>query len=110
MNIRKYTVMSFIAAALAMPALSYANSEWHTPIGEAVVTYHPDHVQSKKTRAEAQAEVEAARKDGTLEKMSRGAPLPPKSTGPAKTRQQVIDELRNQTPEERRAQAQLHAG
>ena len=110
MNIRKYTVMPLLAATLALPALAYASSQWHEPIGEAVVISHPDHVKSKKTRAEVQAEVEAARKDGTLERMSRGAPLPPKGIGPAKTRQQVIDELRNQTPEERQAQAQLHAG
>ena len=110
MNMRKRTVMPLLAATLAVPALSYASSEWHAPVGEAVVTSHPDHVKSKKTRAEAQAEVEAARKDGTLERMSRGAPLPPKGIGPAKTRQQVVAEMENETADERRARANLLAG
>ena len=91
-----------------LPGLSFATSEWHPSNGEAGFTYHPDHVKSTKTRAEARAELEAARKDGTLALMQRGAPLPPKATGPGKTREQVISELLNETPQERRARMHMH--
>ncbi|MCC6889858.1 MAG: hypothetical protein IT536_15110, partial [Hyphomicrobiales bacterium] len=42
--------------------------------------------------------------------IQRGAPLPIKNAGPAKTRQQVIDEMRNESPEQRRARMELTAG
>lgn len=106
MNLRKATVLSVFAAAITLPSLSFATSEWHPSNGEAGFTYHPDHVKSTKTRAE----LEAARKDGTLALMQRGAPLPPKATGPGKTRQQVISELLNETPQERRARMHMHSG
>jgi Domain of unknown function (DUF4148) len=110
MNLRNATVLSLFAAAITLPGLSFATSEWHPSNGEAGFTYHPDHVKSTKTRAEARAELEAARKDGTLALMQRGAPLPPKATGPGKTREQVISELRNETPQERRARMHMHSG
>ena len=56
------------------------------------------------------AELEAARKDGSLALMQRGAPVPIKNAGPAKTRQQVIDEMRNESPEQRRARVELTTG
>ena len=58
------------------------------------VTYHPSTSKSAKTCAQVMAEVDAARKDGTLALLQRGAPLPVKSSEPPKTRQQVIDEMR----------------
>jgi hypothetical protein len=42
--------------------------------------------------------------------MQRSAPVPIKHTGPAKARQQVIDELLNELPEQRRARLELLAG
>ncbi len=56
------------------------------------------------------AEVEAARKDGTLALMQRGAPLPIKNTGPAKTRQQVIDEMRSESPMQRQLRLEQYLG
>ena len=56
------------------------------------------------------AEVDAARKDGTLLLLQRGAPLPVKSSQPPKTRQQVIDEMRAESPEARRARIELYPG
>ena len=39
-----------------------------------------------------------------------GAPLPIKNAGPAKTRQQVIDEMRSESPKQRRARMELTTG
>ena len=110
MKLRKATVLSVFAAAITLPSLSFASSEWHPSSGEAGFTYHPDHFKSTKTRADVRADLEAARKDGTLALMQRGAPLPPKATGPGKTREQVLSELRNESPEERRARMHMHSG
>lgn len=99
-----------VISAFALPGLSQATSIYHAASDEAGFTYHPDHATKGKSRAEVQAELEAARKDGTLALMQRGAPLPIKSAGPAKTRQQVIDEMRSESPEQRRTRMELTTG
>lgn len=101
MNRRDQLFVSLVVACLAMPVAAQASSIWHPASGEAGVTYHPEHFKSK-TRAEVIAELEAARKDGTLLLIQRGAPLPAKSVSPGKTNLQPIGELRNETPRERR--------
>lgn len=110
MNIRQATLLSVITAAITLPSMSFANSMWHPDNGEAGFTYHPDHFKSTKTRADVRAELEVARKDGTLALMQRGAPVPAKATGPGKTRQQVLDEMQNESPAARRARMELQSG
>lgn len=99
-----------VMATVGLPGLSHATSLYHAASGEAGFTYHPDHATGGKTRAEVLAELDAARKDGTLALMQRGAPVPIKSTGPAKTRQQVINEMRDESPEARRVRLESTAG
>jgi hypothetical protein len=99
-----------VITAVALPGLSQATALYHAAGGEAGFTYHPDHAKNGKTRAEVLAELDAARKDGTLALMQRNAPLPVKSTGPGKTRQEVINEMRNESPEARRARLESTAG
>lgn len=99
-----------LALSLVLPLAANANSVWHPASGEAGVTYHPDHFKSTKTRAQVMAEVDAARKDGTLALLQRGAPLPIKSSEPPKTRQQVIDEMRAESPAARQARLELQTG
>jgi len=53
---------------------------------------------------------QAARKDGTLALLQRGAPVPVKSSEPPKSRQQVIDEMRAESPDARRARLELLTG
>lgn len=110
MNIRQTAMLSVIAAAITVPGLSFANSVWHPASGEAGFTYHPDHLKNTKTRADVQAEVEAARKDGTLALMQRNVPVPAKAVGPGKTRRQVLDEVQNESPAARRARMELQTG
>lgn len=106
----RLVLLPAVAIAMTLPLAAQANSVWHTASGEAGVTYHPDHFKSTKTRAQVMAEVEAARKDGTLALMQRGAPLPIKNTGPAKTRQQVIDEMRSESPMQRQLRLEQYVG
>ena len=110
MNFRKHAALPLVALALTLPVMAQANSLYHPASGEAGFTEHPDHLKSTKTRAQVMAELEAARKDGTLALMQRNAPLPIKATGPSKTRQQVIAEMLNESPEQRRARAELLTG
>lgn len=110
MNFRKHAALPLVALAMTLPVLAQANSLYHPAQGEVGFTEHPDHWKSTKTRAQVMAEVEAARKDGTLALMQRGAPLPIKNTGPAKTRQQVIDEMRSESPMQRQLRQEQYVG
>ena len=99
-----------VISTLALPGLSQATSVYHATSSEAGYTFHPDHATNGKSRADVLAETEAARKDGTLALMQRGAPLPSTSAGPAKMRQQVIEEMRTESPEQRRARLESTSG
>lgn len=111
MRFDKFAITTVAAiSTLALPALSLATSIYHPAGGEVGFSYHPDHATNGKSRAEVIAELDAARKDGTLALMQRGAPVPIKIAGTAKTRQQVIDEMRSESPEQRRLRLELSAG
>ncbi|MFY9514586.1 MAG: DUF4148 domain-containing protein [Rubrivivax sp.] len=111
MNRRHSLLLSLTTAVVfGAPALAQANSVWHPAIGEAGVVERGDHFKSTKTRAEVMAEAEAARKDGSLLLIERGLPLPAKGVGTAKTRQQVKDEMRSESPQDRRARMDLLIG
>lgn len=111
MRIRTSTIAALaVTATFALPGLAQADSMYHPAGGEVGYTYHPEHFKSTKTRAEVIAEVEAARKDGTLRLYQLALPVPVKNAGPGKTRQQVIDEMRSETPEQRKARLELYSG
>lgn len=111
MRFDKFAVATIgVISTLALPGLAQATWVYHAASGEAGFTYHPDHAVNGKLRAEVLAELEGARKDGTLALIQRGAPLPIKKAGSAKTRQQVIDEMRIESPEQRRARMELTIG
>ena len=110
MKLTHLVAMKAIILATALPMAAQASSMWHPAPTEEGFTYHPDHFQSTKTRAQVMAEVEAARKDGTLTLMQRGLPVPIKSSAAPKTRQQVVDEMRSESPEARRARLEMYSG
>ena len=91
----------YIAAAIAVPGVASADSLYHPANDEAGYVAHYDHAKSTKSRAQVAAEVDAARKDGTYSFYRVGAPLPARLTGAGKTREQVIAELMNETPQQR---------
>lgn len=73
-------------------------------------TSFPDHVTSTKTRAEVLRELEQAKADGSYFYLQRGVPVPSRDTGPGKTREQVLKELVNISPEERARMDELYFG
>jgi hypothetical protein len=110
MNFRKHASLPLVVLAMTLPVLAQANAQYHPAVGEVGFTEHADHWSSTKTRAQVVAEVEAARKDGTLTLMQRNVPLPAKATSPAKTRQQVVAEMLNESPQQRRTRMELQTG
>ena len=108
MNVRNPILAAALAGTLMIPATGMADGLWHPANTEAGFTEHPDHMLRGKTRATVLAEL--ARKDGTLALLQRGAPIPIPSAGPAKTRQQVRDELLGESAEQRRARMDLILG
>lgn len=94
------------AAALSLPAT--ASAEYlHPASGEASFIVHPEHFNSTRTRAQVAAEAAAAVQAGSLASGNRAYP-PTRLTSSTKTRQQVIEELRNETPAERAARRTLY--
>ena len=96
MKLPHIAALKAIVLATALPLTAQASSMWHPAPTE--------------TRAQVMAEVEAALKDGTLAILQRGAPLPIKSSEAPKTRQQVVDEMRSESPEARRARLEMYSG
>ena len=97
------TSRSLFAVCLSAPAVVLAASAWHPANNEAGYTYHPTHEQSGKSRADVQAEIEAARKDGTLILYQRTAPIPIRDNSKPRTRAEVVDGLKAETAAERQA-------
>lgn len=108
-KIRTATVLP-ILAVLIVPSVAQANAEWHFTGGEVGYTSFPDHVTSTKTRAEVLRELEQAKADGSYFYLQRGVPVPSRDTGPGKTREQVLKELVNISPEERARIDELYFG
>lgn len=108
----KHAALSFVVLATTLPAMAQASSLYHPAPGEVAFTEHLDHLKSTKTRAEVLAELEAARRDGTLALMQRNqnGTLPTKAVGTGKTRQEVVADMLNESPEERRARKHLQRG
>jgi hypothetical protein len=86
-------------AVLSLPGMASAEY-WHPANNEAGVVVHPDHFKSEKTRAQVKAEAAAATQQGRLSYGNSNYPMPVPEVGPGKTRQQVINELLNESPAE----------
>lgn len=111
MRLDKFALATItVVSTLALPGLSQATSMFHAENSEAGFTFNADHFQSTKSRADVLAELEAARKDGTLDLIQRGKPLPIKNDGPGTTRQQVIEGMHTETPEQSRVRVELTRG
>lgn len=110
MKVRTSLALTVSLVAVAAPGIAFANSPWHPTNGEVGFTYHPEHYTSQRSRAEVLAELDAAKRDGTLALTNRGIPLSPKASGPTRTRAEVVAEVLNETREERQARRELYRG
>jgi hypothetical protein len=104
------TAAAAMATVLAMPGVAVADTYWHPTNNEAGVKAYPGHFKSSQTRDQVRAEAANAVRDGGDARMRAGNYPAVKSTGPEKTRQQVIDELTKETPSQRDARNQAMAG
>ena len=95
--------------ALALPGMASAAYE-HPTNTEAGVVVHPEHFISQKTREQVKAETEAAMREGRLSFGESSFPMAPTVTGPGKSREEVLQELRNETPAAREARNRALAG
>ena len=95
--------------ALALPGMASAAYE-HPTNTEAGVAVYPEHFISQKTREQVKAETEAAMREGRLSFGESSFPMAPTVTGPGKSREEVLQELRNETPAAREARNRALAG
>lgn len=75
------------------PLAAQAESVWHPSYGEESFLYMPEHFKSSKSRSEVAAEVDAARRDGTLLRMFTYQPAPRSTPAVTKTRGEVAAEV-----------------
>jgi hypothetical protein len=110
MTLRSRLFVPALVAALVAPAMAQANTVLHRTPGEASFSYNPEHFESTRSRGEVRAEVDAARKDGTLLRLQSPIVRPFFTGGPAKTREQVLSELRDMSDRDSRAIGQIYTG
>lgn len=113
MQARHLFAIAASAIALAAPTISVASSAVHFVGGELGYVEHQGFVKSTKSRAEVIAELNAATKDGSLlaQHLSTqfSLPVPAAHTGPARTRAEVLAELRSETPAQRQARMNMYS-
>lgn len=114
MTQRRLSLSSMIAAVaavvtLGLPGMASAAYE-HPANNEKGIIVHPEHWKSDKTREQVIAETKAAMRQGLLSYGESNYPIrTPDAAGPGKTREQVINELRSESPEERDARLRLNS-
>ena len=113
MNTRKFNVRHFVIGAafvLGAPLAAQAQSNVYYQGGEAG---YPELAvtQATKSRADVQAEVQQARRDGTLDRMQKAqSPTNRLITNDRKSRSEVVNEMRTEQPAQRAARQQLMVG
>lgn len=93
MRTLRFALIAAATLALAAPTLSQAGSEYHDAGGEIGAVHQAGHVQGTQSRATVLAELDSARKDGSLVLLQRSLPVPVKSAGSGKTRAEVEAEV-----------------
>ena len=113
MTQQRLSLSSMIAAATAVVALGLpgmASAAYEHPANnEQGVIVHPEHLKSEKTRGQVIAEAKAAMQQGLLSYGESNYPMPVPNVGPGKTRQQVINEMLNESPAERSERLRLYS-
>ena len=112
MTQQRLSLSSMIAAAAAVAALGLpgmASAAYEHPANnEKGVIVHPEPFKSEKTRAQVKAPAEAPMRAGRPPHGESTYPLRTPDAGPGKTREQVINELRSESPVERDARLRLY--
>lgn len=106
-----FSVIASVAAvaALGLPTMAFAGY-WHPANNEAGVVVHPEHFNSDRTREQVRAEAETAVRQNRLSYGESSFSEPAPSTASTRIRQQVIDEMRNETSAQHRERQSLYPG
>jgi hypothetical protein len=108
-SIRTTLKVVLVAAAIS-PAAAFASSFWHPTNGEPGAVMVPEHWQGRSA-AEARAELEAARADGSLAVYQRGFPVAPKGYKPTPlSRDEVKRQIATTSEAERKALRDIYVG
>ena len=112
MTQRRISLSSMIAAVaavvtLGLPGMASAAYE-HPANNEKGIIVHQEHWKSEKTREQVIAEPKAAMQQGRLSYGESNYPIRTPDAGPGKTREQVINEMLNESPAERDARQRLY--
>ena len=93
-----------------MQALQSSNVQCnlHDFCGYQNLQLHEQKRESEKTREQVIAETKAAMQQGLLSYGESNYPMPVPNVGPGKTRQEVINEMLNESPAERDARQRLY--
>lgn len=111
MNFRRHVFTIAVAAAVLSPVAAFAETEFHPANGEIGYVQFPSHAKpSNVSRDQVAGEVTMARKEGWFYNAQRYGIFPNKVSAAPKTRDQVINEMRAETPAERKARADLSKG
>ena len=99
------------ATAMALPGIAMAAGYMHPATNEAGVTVHPSHFQSSKTRDQVMAQAEASVRQSGAARFNQGAyPARAPQADAARTRQDVVNELLQETPAQRDARQRSMGG
>lgn len=93
MHTSRLITMIASASALAIPSWASAASEYHNYGGEVGSVHYPGHVPAVRSRSDVLAELDAARRDGSLVPQQRGFTFAVKSAEQPRSRAQVQSEL-----------------
>ena len=110
---QRLSLSSMIAAATAVVALGLpgmASAAYEHPANnEKGVIVHPEHLKSEKTREQVIAKKKDKKQQGIRSYGESNYPMPVPNVGPGKTRQQVINEMLNESPAERSERLRLYS-
>lgn len=100
-----------MTAFFLMPGVASASGYTHPANNEAGIVVHSEHFKSTKSRSEVRAEAKQAVVEGGDSRLRAGKyPSDTQVSNSGKTRQQVIDELMKESPDQRESREQAMAG
>ena len=103
------SVIAAVVFALGLPGIASAAYE-HPANNEMGVIVHPEHFKSQTAREQVIAETKAAMQEDRISYGESSFPFrTPDAAGPGKTREQVIKELRSESPTERDAHQRVYS-
>ena len=102
--------LAFAAMGLGAAGTTFASGYIHSTNSEKGYVVHPEHFKSDKTRAQVQAETAEFVKNGGTDSFRSSNYPPLESQASTMTRKQVMDELKNESPAQRKARLEMIRG